>query len=310
MTRLLWLPLLALLLTLSACGGGGDESSSTPDGATDGATEAVDETAVDETDSTVDETDDPADGTEVSTEGDAATGTEAADAAAEAPTANPTVLALAQSFEPPTKGDPDAPLTLYDFSDYACPYCRSFAMDTLPEVDENYIQTGKLKMIFIDFPLPSHGFPGLIGSEAAHCAGEQDRYWEMHDAIYGAFRDLADIDPEDEEATTAKLIEIGSPVVDDSAAFAECVKSHDYRAIVASLQQQARESGVEVTPTLYLISDNHQETIPGFLDYVDFEPILEREYLRALGTVIPDPTPEPTVPPEDGGEGEDEGGDG
>lgn len=289
MMRFLWLPLVALLLTLSACSGGDDATSPS----SDDLTEVADDAADDESDVLADATP-PApaegdDGTET------AVGTDVE--APEAPTANPTVLALAESFEPPTKGDPDAPLKLYDFSDYACPYCRSFAMDTLPLVDENYIQTGKLQMIFIDFPLPSHGYPGLMGSEAAHCAGEQDRYWEMHDAIYEAFRDLADIDPEDEKATTAKLIEIGQPIVDDSEAYTECVESKKYRAIVAALQQQARSSGVEVTPTLYLISDNHQETIPGFLEYEDFEPILEREYLRALGTVIPDPTPEPTVPP-------------
>lgn len=159
-------------------------------------------------------------------------------------------------------------------------------------------------MIFIDFPLPSHGYPALIGAESAHCAGEQDRYWEMHDAIYENFVEMTELDPDDEEAATALLIEIGTPLVDDSDAFTECVESHNYRAIVAALQQQARETGVDVTPTLFLISDFHQETIPGFLDYEEFEPILEREYLRALGTEIPDPTPVPTEVPEDDGEGE------
>lgn len=309
MNRFLWLPIFALLLALSACGR--DESASTTP---DGEATVSDDTAL-EGEGTDDGAADSGEGTGDGTPaaGDGADGDAedvAGGEAVEEPTANPTVLALAQAFEPPAKGDPDAPLVMYDFSDYLCPYCRSFAMDTLPHIDENYIQTGKLQLVFIDFPLPNHGYPGLVGAEAAHCAGEQGRYWEMHDAIYGAFRDLADIEPEDEKAATAKLIEIGQPLVDDSAAYTECVESHNYRGIVAALQQQARSQGVEVTPTLFLVSDHHQETIPGFLDYEDFEPILEREYLRALGTVIPDPTAAPTETPE-AADGDDEGeGDG
>jgi len=149
-------------------------------------------------------------------------------------------------------------------------------------------------MVFIDFPLPSHGFPALLAHEAAHCAGVQGRYWEAHDALFEAFRELSDVDPEDEAASTDTVIEITRPVVDDGAALEACVRSNDFRSIVAALQQQARDRGVEVTPTLFFISDYHQETIPGFLDWEGFEPIVEREYLRALGTEIPDPTPEPT----------------
>ena len=128
MKRMLWLPLAVLLLALSACRSGEDAVPTAPDGAEDAAEQA----AADEenTDGNVDQDDqesgDTSEAGEDSEEGtpEAAAGDEEGaegedgEEAVEEPTANPTVLAIAGSFEPPSKGDPDAPLIMYDFSDY------------------------------------------------------------------------------------------------------------------------------------------------------------------------------------------------
>jgi protein-disulfide isomerase len=79
-------------------------------------------------------------------------------------------------------GKSDAPLTLLEFTDYQCPYCRRFQAETFPLLKKNYIDTGKLRFIVRDLPLEFHS-SALPAAEAAHCAGEQGKFWEMHQAL-------------------------------------------------------------------------------------------------------------------------------
>src|SRR5580692_1385114 len=79
-------------------------------------------------------------------------------------------------------GRSDAPLTLLEFTDYQCPYCRRFQAETWPQIKKNYIDTGKLRFIVRDLPLQFHS-SALPAAEAAHCAGEQGKFWEMHHAL-------------------------------------------------------------------------------------------------------------------------------
>lgn len=86
------------------------------------------------------------------------------------------------------KGDPfvgkvDASLVLVEFSDYECPFCGRFYRDTLPKIKKNYIEKGKLKYVFKDFPLSFHK-KAFKAAEAAHCAGEENKFWEMHDLLF------------------------------------------------------------------------------------------------------------------------------
>ena len=81
------------------------------------------------------------------------------------------------------KGDPNAPVTIVEWSDFECPFCARFYSDTLSLIDEKYIQTGKVKLVYRDFPLSFH--PNAQKSaEAAECAGEQGKYYEMHDLLF------------------------------------------------------------------------------------------------------------------------------
>ena len=80
-------------------------------------------------------------------------------------------------------GDEDAPVTIVEFSDYECPFCGRFYQQTLPSIKEEYIKTGKVKLIYRDFPLSFHP-QAQKAAEAAECAGEQDKYWQMHDKLF------------------------------------------------------------------------------------------------------------------------------
>ena len=81
------------------------------------------------------------------------------------------------------KGDINAKVTMVEFSDYECPYCARYYKNTYPQIISEYVDTGKVKIVFRDYPLPFHGKAQKAG-EAAECAGEQDKYYEMHDKLF------------------------------------------------------------------------------------------------------------------------------
>lgn len=81
------------------------------------------------------------------------------------------------------KGDSDAPVTIVEWSDFECPFCTRFYTQTFKQIDEEYIKTGKVKMVYRDFPLSFHA-NAQKAAEAAECAGEQGKFWEMHDKLF------------------------------------------------------------------------------------------------------------------------------
>ena len=81
------------------------------------------------------------------------------------------------------RGDKNAPVTMVEFSDYECPFCERHFTQTHPQIIKEYVDTGKVKIVFRDFPLPFHP-NAQKAAEAAECAGEQDKYWEMHDKLF------------------------------------------------------------------------------------------------------------------------------
>ncbi|MDH4208493.1 MAG: DsbA family protein [Anaerolineae bacterium] len=82
----------------------------------------------------------------------------------------------------PMLGSADAPVTIIEYSEYLCPYCRTFALETLPQLKEEYVDTGKVKFIYRDFPV--HGQPAVIMSMVAECAADQGKFWEMQSFIW------------------------------------------------------------------------------------------------------------------------------
>ena len=81
------------------------------------------------------------------------------------------------------KGDADAPVTIIEWSDYECPFCGRFYTETFGQIEEQYIKTGKVKLVFRDFPLSFHQ-QAQKAAEAAECAGEQGKYYEMHNLLF------------------------------------------------------------------------------------------------------------------------------
>ena len=87
------------------------------------------------------------------------------------------------SDDDPFKGDENAPVTIVEWSDFECPFCSRFYSQTLSQIEEKYINTGKVKLVYRDFPLSFHQ-NAQKAAEASECADDQGMFWEMHDKIF------------------------------------------------------------------------------------------------------------------------------
>ena len=151
----------------------------------------------------------------------------------------------------PFKGDPEATLTLIEFTDYQCPFCRKYAKQTLPDLQRDYIETGKIKYVVRDFPLQSLHREAFKAAVAADCAGEQGHYWEMHDRLLtnSSF-------PYGDWMQHAKAIGL------DVSQFQMCLTSGQPEQGVRKDLAEGRKVGVRGTPTFFLgVSDKKNQTI-------------------------------------------------
>jgi protein-disulfide isomerase len=137
----------------------------------------------------------------------------------------------------PTLGRADAPVTIVEFSDYQCPFCQRFFATTLPVLKKDYIDTGKVRYVFRDFPLEMHP-EARKAAEAGHCAGEHGKYWEMHAVLFQNQRALA----------LPQLAEYARTIGLDEAEFDQCLSSGRHSARVARGLTDGAAAGVHGTP--------------------------------------------------------------
>jgi protein-disulfide isomerase len=148
---------------------------------------------------------------------------------------------------PRTKGSVDAPVTVYEMSDFQCPYCEQFTRETFPQIERDYINTGKIRWVFINYPLTSLHPNAVPAAEFASCAAKQDKFWPAHDMLYarqGEWANLPDVGP----FFTARIPELGL----NSAPMLACLQSGETRADVRLDAEGAARSGARSTPTFYI----------------------------------------------------------
>jgi protein-disulfide isomerase len=171
----------------------------------------------------------------------------------------------------PFKGEKTAKLTLVEFSDYQCPFCARAFQETLPQLQKEYILTGKLKYVFRDFPLPIHK-DAPKAAEAANCAGEQKKYWEMHDRLFGNQNALG----MEELPKHAQILGLDLP------AFQKCLDGGRQSAEIRKDIQDGIAAGVTGTPSFFLgftDQSNHkmkvQKQITGAQPYAAFKTAID-----------------------------------
>jgi protein-disulfide isomerase len=144
-----------------------------------------------------------------------------------------------------TLGDANAPVTIVEFGDYQCPACGQFALSVKPQIDLSYVDQGRAKFVFYDFPLVSIHPNAFIGARAARCAGDQDRYWEYHDQLFqNQSRWSTQANP------VGTLVDYAGPAGLDAGEFEACLKSDRHAELVSANMQLGAQLGVSGTPTL------------------------------------------------------------
>jgi len=146
-----------------------------------------------------------------------------------------------------TKGSASAPITVYEMSDFQCPYCRRFAIETFPTLDREYVATGKVRWVFVNYPLTSLHSNAVPAAELALCAGKQGAFWPVHDLL---FRHQDVWAPLKEPA--AFFLSLADSVKLAKPALLECVKAPATRAEVRAEAEGSERSGASSTPSFYV----------------------------------------------------------
>ncbi len=146
----------------------------------------------------------------------------------------------------PSLGKPDAAVVLVEFTDYQCPFCRRHSAQTKPRLIKDYVETGKLKYVLREFPLATIHPQATKAAEAALCAGDQGKYWEISSIFFANQRKLS----LPELKTYAKDLEL------DTARFNGCLDGAKYAEQVARDLKDGANGGVRGTPSFFLgVSD-------------------------------------------------------
>jgi protein-disulfide isomerase len=151
----------------------------------------------------------------------------------------------------PILGHQAAPLTLIEFSDYQCPYCARFVQTTLPALKAEYIDTGKVRYIFRDFPIDRIHPHARKAAEAAHCMGDQGKYWEMHDLLFQNQKTLQ----------VEQLKAYARHLSFDAAAFDTCLDQGKYADEVQKDVDDGGAAGVQGTPSFFLGKTQLDDTV-------------------------------------------------
>ena len=164
----------------------------------------------------------------------------------------------------PFKGDSNAPVTIVEFSDFQCPFCSRFFQQTLPQLEENYINTGKVKFVYRDLPLDSLHPNARPTHIAAECADEQGKFWEYHDILFlnqAKWKDLASEDLENSLKKYAQVLGLDVP------SFETCLSSDEIADEVNRDALEARSYGTTGTPTFFIGTEKD-----GFIKLVGAQP--------------------------------------
>jgi len=158
-------------------------------------------------------------------------------------------------------GELDAPVTIVEFGDYQCPYCEKLFTDTEGKLREEYIKTGKAKMVYRDFPLTAIHPEAQPSAEAAGCAQDQGKFWAYHDLLFKRQAELSGAD------YVAWAVELGL----DKAKFKACVDSHKYAAEIAKDYEDGVRFGINGTPGTFI----NGKLIPGAQPYSVFKKAID-----------------------------------
>jgi protein-disulfide isomerase len=199
-------------------------------------------------------------------------GTKGTDDSAPAATGEEPVLSQETAMlDRRTKGDPDAPVTVFEISDFQCPYCRKFWDETLPPMEQEYIATGKVKLIFLNLPLTSIHPNAAAAHEFAMCATKQDQFWPVHDLLFRYQEEWA---PLSEPARY--FLELADSVDLDRDLLMRCFNTGEVRWLIQQEAEMNMRSGLRSTPTFVV----EETLVPGWAPIEEWRPLLDSAFAR------------------------------
>ena len=177
-----------------------------------------------------------------------------------------------------TKGSATAPVTMYIMSDFECPFCGDFARKTFPIIEQEYVATGKMKVVFVNMPLTSIHPNAEPAAEVAMCAARQNKFWQMHDLLFrhqSQWSDLSEPGP--------YFLALGDSAGADRAQLTACLQTAATRPLVKADYDGSLRTGAHSTPSFYIEGG----LMSGAQSMDVFRPILD-SIIRAKA---PRPTP-------------------
>ena len=177
-----------------------------------------------------------------------------------------------QEFEngSPILGSESAPITIVEFGDYQCEACYAWFHNTRDTLIDNYIETGKAKLIFVDLPFLGRDSP--TSAQASYCAEDQGQYWEYHTMLYT----FQDGHPDSGWADRDRLNSFAFSLDMNIDEFNECMDSSKYKKRVKANYDEAVKNNVQSTPTFIIISeDGKKEQFSGAQPYSVFALTIE-----------------------------------
>ena len=162
----------------------------------------------------------------------------------------------------PMIGDQNAKITMVEFSDFECPYCATFSLEVFPEIKKEYVDTGKVKVVFKNFPLPFHN-DAAAAALAAECANEQNKFWEYEAKLFENQSDLS----------KDNLKKLAADLGLDANQFNECLDTSKYQDEVKNDMQEGIDNKVEGTPSFFI----NGELVVGALPFSEFQKIFEEK---------------------------------
>lgn len=187
----------------------------------------------------------------------------------------------------PYRGNPDAPVVMEEFSDYQCPFCGRFFVQTFPSINDNQIANGEVLLIFYDFPLNIHP-QAPVAANAARCAGEQGAaaYWEMHDMLFSNIPDWSH-----NQANTV-FTSYGEALNLEMEAFNSCLEENKYSDDIQADYQLGLSRGISSTPSFFI----NEQPLIGAQPLTTFN-----EAIALIGegqSIVEEPSDSGELPPE------------
>lgn len=171
----------------------------------------------------------------------------------------------------PAKGNKDAKVTIVEFADFRCPFCEKFFSDTEPQILKDYVDTGKAKFIFRNYAFL--GPASVVAANAAECANEQGKFWDMYDYLYKNQPSESDISM----YTVANLTSGAATAIGlNTDQFSSCLSSNKYDKNQAADLAEGQSIGVSGTPTFYI----NGTQLVGAQPYASIKAVIDQELAK------------------------------